>query len=320
MSATLDEYQRQAEKLGSDVYMGRLFWYSLSNVRLPHDEMIRLLAHCNIVRNLPNVPEDFHVFKRVCSSVKRKKLPTGNPDQFDNYRLVEFRDDDTITRRVVRETVDNKGRRLDFTEMMDVVFDRNDSTITGTPIAHELANAADFAGSETLKILNEIVDGFKHWQGCLDALGVRQWVRKMLEDTNATMVKAGVYFVAEEHVPRIDALECFAAGIASGGWGEVDFHSLPLIDDQKQRDMVKRAFEAETSDAMDAMIQEIGELAGQKRRITIDRYERIVADYQRIMDRTKEYETMLEFTLATTNTRVNVFQKALMNLRLNVKG
>lgn len=310
MTATLSDYRSQAEGVGSDAYLGRLFWYSLSNVRLPHDQMIRMLHQCGILKDLPLPPTDVDVFKRVCATVKRTRIPYNSTEHFANFIQREFRDTEYVTRRIVREIVDHKGRRLTFTEMGDIRYKRSDASLLYEPIDSDI---------EAYEMWTEIAEGFKLWRGCMNLYGVREWVKRFIENLGATCVRqgGGVFFLAEEHVDRVESLEEFAALINTADCGQVEFHSLPLLDDGKQRDMVRRAFEAETCDAIDAMLVEVADLADKG--LTTDRYARVLTDYQQLVARTQSYEALLEDTLANTGTRLQVFQKALLNLRLNVK-
>lgn len=319
MTATLDEYREQAEQIGSDAFLGRLFWYSLSNVRLPHTKMLRLLHQCGIMTQLPLPPTDVDVFKRVCTSVKRNKIPWNSSEHYANFIMREFRDDAAVTRRIVREIVDSKGKRLSFTEMADVIFRRADASLHYVPIDGSITIPPDPDESPASAMFCEISEQYALWQGCMNPAGVRWWIRGFILNLGATMVRegGGVYFVAEDRVRDLDGLEQLAALITSEDHGQVEFHSLPLLDDGKQRDMVRRAFEAETCDAIDAMLVDVIAIGDEK--ITTDRYAKMLTEYQQLMSRTKDYEALLENTLATTGTRLQLFQKALLRLRLNVR-
>lgn len=310
MTATLSDYRTQAEGVGSDAYLGRLFWYSLSDVRLPQTKMIQMLHQCGIMKDLPLPPTDVDVFKRVCATVKRHRIPYNSTEHFANFIQREFRDPEFVTRRIVREIVDHKGRKLSFKEMGDVRYTRKDASIVYEPIE---------PCTEAYEMGLEIAQGFALWRGCMNLYGVREWVRAFIMNRGATMVRkgGGVYFLAEEHVVKLEALEEFAGLINTNDCGTVEFHSLPLLDDGKQRDMVRRAFEAETSDAIDAMLVEVANLADSG--LTTDRYATVLTQYQELVTKTESYELLLEDTLANTGTRLRVFQKALLNLRLNVK-
>lgn len=317
----LDEYTTRVEaKVDSDNLLGRLFWYSLSEMRVPHKQFVKLLNDAGITAGHPLAPKDADVFKRVCSSVKRLKVTTDNDDIFENYRMTQFRDDTTITRRVVRERVNNAGRKLGYTELFDIVFDRETSDLV-----FKCLNDFKFRPNTTpTSIRDEVIDEYYDWQGCLNAYAVREWMRRYVMGLGSTMVRpgGGVYFVREAHRPAIESMEKIGAGLSTmttDQSGTIDFHSLPLIDDMKQREMIQKAFEAETVDAVDALITEITDLSRSDRKITSDRYAEFVGKYQELTKNTVEYEELLEQKLASTGKRLEIFQASLLNLRRSIK-
>ena len=101
--------------------------------------------------------------------------------------------------------------------------------------------------------------------------------------------------------------------------GVVEFHSLPLIDDRKQREMVQRAIEAETVDAIDKYLVELTDLAKSGRPITPEKYAIMMSEFQTLVARTEDYETLLEDKLSTTGRRLTIFKRSLLNVRKNVK-
>lgn len=312
---TLDQYIDTTSRLDSDAYIGQLFWYGLSGVKLPHPVMVRFLTQCGITKNLPSPPHATDVFKRVCSEIKYLKIPTHDPEILENYLMKEFRDDKTVTRRVVLEQINNKGKRIAFTELYDIRFDRSTKKITRKQINFHTSDIPD-------RIYNDVCTGFASWRGCMNLYGVRQWIRNFVLDLGAVMVRSGggVYFLRQAYAGELAALEQFAALVNAQGFGEIELHPIPLIDDKKQRDMVRRAFESETSDAIDDIMVEITAITKDDRSvITADKYAKMVTKFQEIAGRTAEYGELLEDTLAGTNTRIALFRQSIMQLRLHVK-
>lgn len=318
----LDEYgQRVDSNVDSENLLGRLFWYSMSETRVPHADFVKMLTDNNIVYTPPNEPKDVDVYRRVCSNVKRRKVPTADPDVFENFNLVEFKDDETVTRRVVRERVNTAGKKIGFTELFDVVFDRDSGDVVIKGV-----NGFKFRDNTTpAAIRDEIIDQYYLWRGCLNTYTIREWVRRIIMKMGATMVRpgGGVYFVREAHVPQVDAFEALADDMVdyllSDHDGSLEFHSLPLIDDRKQREMVQRAFEAESVDAIDSLLTEISAISKSDRKITKDRYADMLGKYQDLVGKTQEYEELLEQKLASTTSRLDIFQRSLLGIRTKVK-
>lgn len=293
-----------------NVLLGRLCWYSVSDLCVPHDDVVRALVASGISTNLPQLPTDDDVFRRVCSSVKRQRIPTADPDVFENYLLREFKDKFSITKRIVRERVNSKGKRLEFTEMFDVTFSRSDGSLQtksingGRPICQEIAQ--------------EIETEYATWRGCVGSYTIREWIRAFVLRLGATRVRpgGGVYFLREDHVAKLAALEEFGNRVPNG---VIEFHYLPLIDDRRQREMLRRAFESEASEACDQLIGEMQRLTKDDKKITADRYAGFVTEYQQLLAKSREYSDLLEATLDSTGARLSILQKQVMEMRLHVK-
>lgn len=313
ITAMANRLRQQDESL----FLGSLFWYSFEAVKVPHAEMVRLLVTAGISDRLPFMPEDSDTFKRVCSAVSRRKLPTSNKNVFENYLMREFRDNNSITRRLVRERVDNKGRKLDFTEMVDFVFER------ATGLLNHVELAA--ANEEVNTIIAEVYTEYLAWRGCLGTYTVREWVRKYIIRLGATQVRSGggVYFLQTQHNPTIVALEVFATAMQAHGYGTLTFHSLPLVDDRKQREMVRQAYEAETIGAVNKSIGEIAALLDNARttgtKITADRFGAFMTAYHEVGGKTREYGEVLQDELSTTSASLEILQKQLWELAKHVK-
>lgn len=299
--------------------LGRLVWYSLPEMRVPHDNLATMLDEAGIKAAPPRTPSDADVFRRVCSGVKRLRCSTADPDVFENYRMTEFKDTDTITRRVVRERVNTAGRKLGFKEVMDISFVRSTGDLVIRPIEPMRPN------SVASGIQDEVIDNYYEWRGCFNAQAIREWMRGLLMSFGGTMVRpgGGVYFLQERHLPTVEGLEAIGdvlSDMTVADGSRVEFHSLPLIDDRKQREMVQRAFEAETVDAIDALLVEINALTGSGKKISQDRFTGLMAQFQELTSKTKDYEGLLEDKLATTGHRLQIFSACLLTLRKQVKG
>lgn len=320
-TGTLGQYADRVEaSIDSDYYLGRLFWYAMPELRVPYKDFQAHLTAAGITSSPPHEPKDLDKFKSTCADVKRNRVPTNNSEVFENYKQVAFHDADTITRRIIRERVNNTGKRVGYTELFDVIFDRETSDLTFKGI-----NGFRFRANTTpADIRDQIIDRYYMDRGCLNAYSIREWMRDLIMRLGATKVRpgGGVYFLREAHMKLIESLEIL--GEALGDYivvdgSRVEFHSLPLLDDEKQREMVQRAFEAETVDAIDALLSEVTELTKAGKVITKDRYAAFLDQFQSLTERTREYEDLLEEKLASTTTRLDIFQRSLFGLRKNVK-
>lgn len=320
----LEEHVRRANQQSPDVFLGRLCWYTVHEMRGTGHEMI--VSHKEVVQGLvkvglgdkqiPPYPRDFDVFRRVSKDAEIKKTPVaGRPGVFTNYKLVEVsgRGDQLIVRRIVMETVDSSGQKLDYKQLRDITFDRDTCAITFASCDDYLADV-----DTARKISDKIQAHFLAQRGMLTSWSVREFIRRLLTSQGATCVRSGggVYFLEEANAEHVAAVEDFVNGLP-GGVGE--FHSLPLIDDGKQRDMIKRAFESETAGAVDELMIEIRDIRKAGQEITQDRYGRMVSQYKALRSKTKKYGGILETNLAETKSRLELLETGIVKLSENIK-
>jgi hypothetical protein len=307
-----DFSQVQARLAGTnrDIWLGRLVWYSVSEVSIAHDELVRALSQCNI-HNWPRPPSDVDVFRRICTSAQRKRV-AGPNDTTENYLIRDLpMDAERVHKVLVKETVAQGGLTYK-TQLCAIDF------VKATSMLEIVCNGEVVA----MEIADEIRRKFAADKGTINSYGVRELIRKILTELNATNVRGGgggVYFVAEEHGEVVDNLEKLAKRIP----GMVLVHSLPLLDDSKQREMLKRAYESETTEEAHRMVNELAELEGEAkagtRKITSERVAHYVEALHQQRRKAKEYKKLLETSLDTAEAQLNIFQQQVMQLMTMVE-
>lgn len=308
MAESFESYRERIAS-GQNPFLGRLCWYSVAeSVLVDHEEVFKILVTSGLGAHVPKPPGDADVFRRVSTGAARKRVATSNPEVFENYLVRDLPGTKIITRRIIRETVDSKGKRLSYDEVAELTFVKRDGTLG---CRHDLLRGTDSVVGKN--ICDAVRTRFDAERGALNSYGIRGTIRAVLDAAHATNVRyptGGVYFVAEEHVRKLDGLERLADKIEG-----VSIHALPLIDDTKQRDMLKRAFEAESVDAIDALLTEITGLRQSGARITTDRYAGYVTALNDLGEKAREYAELLDEGMHTTRSRIKIFQKAVIGLK-----
>lgn len=306
MAESFESYRERIAS-GQNAFLGRLCWYTVpENLVVDHEEIFKILVTSGLGGHVPHAPGDADVFRRVSTGAARKKVATGDPNVFENYLVRDIpAGRSTIIRRVVCEQVDSKNQRLGYEEVAEVSFHKKDSIVHCDHLVNNSPAAQE--------ICEGIHDRYELERGCINGYGVREMIRKVLLVSNATNVRypsGGVYFVAEEYVSKLNGLEKLNGRIEG-----VQIHTLPLIDDTRQREMLKRAFEAESVDAIDAMLTEINALKSDNKKISEDRYATYLTALHDLGDKAHEYEALLETGLSSTHSRIKIFQKAVIGLK-----
>lgn len=317
---SLSDYVDQAEKIGKDAWLGSLVWYSVIEAMIPHADVLKALEDSGLTdlvheSLLPRCPKDFDVFLRVSSNAGLKKVPvTGSPDKVRNYLIREVsRESAVIVRRLVCETKDAKAKDLSYnTDLCDVEFNRDTSTIK----TRWLSPSAQFDPNVN-SIVETIRSEFKAQRGRLNAYAIRELLRKLVLHFGGTCVRegGGVYFLQQSRASEIEALEKFVSLLP----GYATFHPMPLVDDSKQRDMVKRAFEADTCDTIHRTLGEIEEWLTSGKKISVDKYGKMLAEYREVKDRTTGYADLLETGLIETHSALDLYELQLKQLRRQMK-
>lgn len=313
MNTTLTEYTKAASEV-SETWVGELCWYSMHDVAVPYDLFAKTLGGFPDL-DIPDRPADHDVFRRACSKQKANRVPSSKPDEFFNYMMREFADDAYIIKRIIRETVNTKGKRLSYEPMIDVSFRR---PVNGGEAGVRIKNIPDVTPDEmSLQLATDAMGEYRAKRGTLNAQGVREWMRRYLIEEGALCVRpsGGLYFIDRNRAGCLAILEVLTDAVNEDlGAGTIDYHSLPLIDTSRQKAMVKRAFEAETTGAIDSKMAEITALLKKGEKITEYRFSGVLGEYQRLSGRTKDYKAVLDTTLTDTESRLELFQAQVMEL------
>lgn len=306
-SATLRNYK---ETIDQETVLGRLWWYSVNNMVIAHDAARQALAACGLEHLTPAVPKDYDVFRRVSSDAKRTRVPTSREGVFKNYLIREVSDENGIAiRRVVIETRNAAGKRLSYDQALEMQFDKESGKVGFECISELQRVSNDPAVGE---IQQAIIAQYAAERGALNSYAIRELIRKVLLSSGATCVResGGVYFLLEQRCTTMDALEPFFDYIGEA----LNVHSLPVPDNDKQRGMVRRAFEAESTGRLDALMAEIAEIRKDGKPISQERYERIMNDYQELVGKTKVYGEVLEHSLGGVETRLGLASQQVVQL------
>lgn len=308
-----ESLQASLKQYDSDMFLGRLCWYNVTEQSyVDHAEFCKALVSHGLDTILPPAPRPSDVFKRACTASQRKKVPTAEPGVFCNYNIIEVgKDVDNIWRHIVREKVDTEGHMLSYEDVYELHFYRPTITVKCKPMGNGNDAIAD-------DVADAVRNTFKHLDNLLTPMAVRMFLRKTLQGLHATTVRpsGGVYFIREDHAQRIAALEDAIGNLPGGS----SFHSLPLIDDTKQRVMLKRAFEDESIGEVDSLLGEIAKIIKEKKQITSDRFAEFKVEYDRLRTKVADYSDLLDEAMEATASRLEIMNDVLFDLMGHIKA
>lgn len=297
------------ENLDNSLFLGRICWYAITETSyINHELFCQELLRREFSAALPPVPRSSDVFKRACTASQKNRVPVD--DGFVNILVREVgKNAQFIWRTIVAEKIDTEGHRLDYTECIALTYDRQAQTIV-TEVLNPLGESQAVQAVE-----QEIKDLYAAWFNVLTPYAVREHIRRLIRGLGASVLRDGVYFVPEEHSARVDALEEIVAIVGGGSL----FHSLPLVDDRKQRQMLRAAFEADSVGEIDRLVGEIGEILRTDRKISSDRFADFKVEYDRLRGRVGDYSELLDEAMDASGSRLEVMDQLLFQLMGRIK-
>lgn len=305
--------------------LGRLTWYTVGEgTKVNFNEFCKNIMEVyaklgKIPSDLPQAPRGCDVFKRACTSSQEKNIPTEETNVRYNYNVRATGSSHTnVWRTIVREAVDNEGHTLNYKELVLINYDRTTEVLSFGPLDDDGFGNTSLTTDLTVKGMVEYIKGYyKEQTENVTAYYVREYVRKVLErDMYAIRVRTsgGVYFVNEQFGEALEAIE----GLMNE-FSDANMHSLPLLDDGKQREMLRNAFEQESVGDVDRLIGEIAEIKAEGATITQKRYDAFYKEFGELTKKVADYSDLLDTALDLTGSRLEVMQQQMFKLMDNVK-
>lgn len=314
-----NEVQKVAEELtatyDSSLFLGRLCWYSVDDsVVISRDEFNQRIKDAGIeFAALPPVrPVD--VFKRGCTDSQRKKYVPTPQEQTDlmlpagcvlnhMFRRVGS-EKNQVWRVLVRETVDSHGKELGYEEIAKLVFDLKNANFSTRWVTNQVLPVEK-------EIIHDVSEYYSEWATRATTYSIREFIRKNLEwHLHSVKVRpsGGVYFVQEQYSDTLIALEGVVNDIGAA------FHTLPLLDNAKQREMLRAAFEEESIADIAEMMDEMTNLLKGDKSVTSDTYVEYHERYNKLRTKVLEYSDILDSALEKTASYLELAKAQIVKL------
>lgn len=298
MNAVFTDFAEKAREADRQTWLGRLAWFSVESHTIRHDTLKAELKKDGLERFCPKEPRDDDVFRRIFYNGQRRHVPTDNPDIFERLLVREVvRAEGRIVKRIVIETVNSSDESLGFREAVNLTY------VSDSPGQIGIDYIGGAENTRGWDLAAELSGEFESLRGCVDARAVREVVRQVLASASATSVRpgGGVYFVPPAHGELLDALESTASRLPG-----CTLHTLPLVSEKKQADMLRAAFETESIEAVNETMAEISGLLASDRKVSMRKFTALATRHRTLVDRTKEYSDLLEQTLESTDDRLHI--------------
>lgn len=288
----LDDYKAALSQLPPTALLGVMTWYSISGeveridgkrvtgpVRVTREFLAEQFERLNLDdRLLPPPIKKFDAFRQASSEIKAEYTLPGNVDRTAVIRVWELKTErEGITRLVLRDVKDRRSKNVNTTVVAELYFSRGSSLTRGTAKSGETVKARvnnqlrevnmdlketgksqDFDPVEKARV-EGLISTFRARYADLSenysAQAIRAVIRNYLTHLNAIACKpsGGIYFVHIDRLRQVAALEQLVESIGQG----CTFHTLPLENTDKQKNMLTEAFQAEVQDECQLLMADI---------------------------------------------------------------
>lgn len=327
-TATMAPYTDAIANLPQEAFLGSLLYFSISQADVNLENARRDLTAVGLStdtlrKNLRPVDAFRKASKRFEKKFKeqggiRSELmvrPVGEDGEQSYRQLV-------LERAVVQA---GKKRRVFYEKVGEITFTRGikkdgEYLDHGVECRRTTAHLGDALTDEEDQWLTEQLatfqDHYDHLLHYMDSHAVRTFVREYIYALSGTCVKesGGLYFIKQDHAGEVEKLANWVRSIGS------EFHSLPLLNLSEQREMILEAFEDETIQEVERLMEEVRKiLADQDRKIeekTFDAY----ADRAAVMAaKVQEYNNMLGTRAERAAYEINIFGQQVLNLAPRIR-
>jgi hypothetical protein len=290
--------------------LGMLAWYSVPEAsEISHSDFLKLVEDNDAPIKMPELPKPADVFRRACNNAKMLKVPADVPNEFFNFTMRDAGyDEGFVFRTAVEERVDSKNHELGFRVIGQATFSR-ESLKTHYSIDVDV----DDPSISHYKKMQSSIDHFVDSKALvIPAIAIRESARRSLEVTLAgTRVRpgGGVYFINPDRLDKLEAVDYVINSVPNAS-----FHVLPLVDDKRQREMLKSSFEDESIEETKRLIDDITTILKNGDDISAKKFSQLRTRYVDQKSKLAEYKDLLSDALETSSAALDVCNAQIMQL------
>lgn len=333
-STQVRTYSDKAAKLPDGYFLGQIVSFTITEADIRLDEIRERIEEFGLRDGtLKKKLRPIDAFKKAATDVATK-FPRAVDAQHSFLVRAVGQDDVESHRHIVLERAvfkTGEKRRVEHHTVMKLIYDRGEEGRDGTRVntaieVEPVLNHGLVMTGEEKAWLDRMVGAngkkmrqrFDHYCTHLDSHAVRTFVREyLLNNLGAINVKSnggGLYFVPQRHVAELRNLSSLVKEIGSA------MHLIPLLDIIEQRDMLAEAFIADTNEEIRQLSVEMGKILQDKERTILEAtYDAYTAKAASLIEKAKEYQSLLDTSLDKANFEVDVFQKKTLKLAQRVR-
>ena len=314
-------YIESNQQLPPDCVLGHITWFTVEDAAYDADKMAKDFDRLNLNADmLPQRIKPDDAFEKASKEVHGVKYKVVGGNEAEILVREVARDLTSITRHMIREVKDSKGRRLLYERVGEFVFTKPvvRNGVVDYPSAR-VRCTLDPSLSDSERIVLEpqvdrFLEAYSRFRDFHDGQKIRGVLRHYLNYLNAVQMKPSVYFCHASRADELERLKEFADGLVTAS-----MMLLPQADLPRLRQDVIDAFQAEAEKELEGVVASISKLRSTRSKgIRPDAYMKIKKDYDRVMRKASEYGRTLQIGQDKTAGAAETAMEALMALQADV--
>lgn len=299
---TFRNYQEQLANLPEEHFIGDILTFQFRQPKITRDDLSQWFTDLGLDESyIPPPIKSIDAYRRATGENAKRRYSLGGQYAELMVRNVSSDSDRTI-RRIIRETRDPKGKRLDYAEVGEAVFYPASRTakrkglggdsVKFTMIERNLRTERD--KNEVSAFITQMDTDYKFFSLHYYTQAVRDMVRNYVKSLNAISIResGALYFVHKSRRPTLIALtELVNDRIGDG----CRLHMMPLVDTGHQREMLTEAFEDEVEQSCDKLLEKVASINAKYKgkKVPPSKYAELQEACQDTLSRSDEYTRVL---------------------------
>ena len=301
-----------------ETLLGWVAWYGISDPKVEYEALKQRFEDLGLDEEaLPAPLRPGDSFKRACRYAQESKLPVPGTDLYANILIRKVTTDaDLLVWHMIVETVDAGGQKLGYDEIAALKFHKDQGTpdADGKPQGKlDIIRTPHSLGVGFKRLSDRAIarfrEEFEDAQKYIDSQTLRQTIRRQLDMMRAFLLRknGSVYFLPTDQQEKAEALADLLEWIGNGS----GFHILPLIDTDKQREMIQAAFEDEVHDSAQKMLNDLQEALLQQQSITNGTWLDMLDRKEKLLERAREYSDLIDSEFKKAGTELAMLDDSL---------
>lgn len=259
---------------GNEGIIGKLFYYSVSNILIPKEKFIEIGNAYNLPKVKPAKESKSSAYRYATTAIKNR-IVVRDEVSTNIYRIY-CRDNkqDTsqvVSRELVKETLNAQTNT--YSKLANIAFDRD----TEQMYYDNLSADADV---DIRAYCEQAITLFERFKNCYNSDHVDSVIQVLLEKMQAVKINihGNLYFIPNTHIPMLNILEDYIETLSKNDLNKdrsnVNCNSMYVADDEKQREKMSAEFYANYRRDIDTYVERIQHFidSGCKSQAVIDRW------------------------------------------------